>query len=35
MAWMAPGEMAMFGLDDREQAKQWAAGSESDEGCGT
>jgi stage II sporulation SpoAA-like protein len=26
MAWMVPGELAVFGLDDLEQAKQWAAG---------
>jgi hypothetical protein len=25
-AWMVPGELALFGLDDLEQAKQWAAG---------
>ena len=29
MAWMVPGEMKVFGLDDLEQAKQWAAGAES------
>ena len=26
-AWMVPGELAVFGLDDLEQAKEWAAGS--------
>lgn len=26
MAWMIPGEVALFGLDDLEAAKQWAAG---------
>lgn len=26
MAWMIPGEIAVFGLDDLEAAKQWAAG---------
>lgn len=25
-AWMVPGELALFGLDELEQAKQWAAG---------
>jgi hypothetical protein len=25
-AWMVPGELAVFGLDELEQAKQWAAG---------
>jgi hypothetical protein len=25
-AWMVPGELAMFGLDELERAKQWAAG---------
>ena len=25
-AWMVPGELAMFGLDDLERAKEWAAG---------
>jgi hypothetical protein len=25
-AWMIPGELAVFGLDELEQAKQWAAG---------
>ena len=25
-AWMVPGELALFSLDDLEQAKQWAAG---------
>lgn len=24
--WMVPGELALFGLDDLERAKQWAAG---------
>lgn len=27
MAWMVPGELAVFGLDQIERAKQWAAGS--------
>ena len=26
MAWMVPGELAVFGLDELEQAKEWAAG---------
>jgi len=25
-AWMVPGELALFGLDDLERAKEWAAG---------
>jgi hypothetical protein len=25
-AWMVPGELALFGLDEVERAKQWAAG---------
>ena len=25
-AWMVPGELALFGLDEVEQAAQWAAG---------
>ncbi len=25
-AWMVPGELAMFGLDELERAKEWAAG---------
>ncbi len=25
LAWMIPGETALFGLDELEQAKQWAA----------
>jgi hypothetical protein len=25
-AWLIPGELAVFGLDDLEAAKQWAAG---------
>jgi hypothetical protein len=25
-AWMVPGELALFGLDELEQAKEWAAG---------
>ena len=25
-AWMVPGELAVFGLDELEQAKEWAAG---------
>lgn len=27
LAWMVPGELAMFGLDELERAKQWAAGT--------
>lgn len=27
LAWMVPGELAVFGLDEIESAKQWAAGS--------
>lgn len=27
LAWMVPGELAVFGLDEIERAKQWAAGS--------
>lgn len=26
LAWMVPGELAIFGLDELEQAKAWAAG---------
>ena len=26
LAWMLPGELALFGLDELEQAKKWAAG---------
>ncbi|CQD06836.1 hypothetical protein BN1232_01193 [Mycobacterium lentiflavum] len=26
LAWLVPGELAVFGLDDLERAKQWAAG---------
>jgi hypothetical protein len=26
LAWMVPGELAMFGIDELEQAKEWAAG---------
>lgn len=26
LAWMVPGELAVFGLDDLERAKEWAAG---------
>jgi hypothetical protein len=26
LAWMVPGELAFFGLDDLERAKEWAAG---------
>lgn len=26
LAWMVPGELALFGLDDLDQAKEWAAG---------
>src|ERR1700741_4497142 len=25
-AWMVPGELALFGLDELERAKEWAAG---------
>jgi hypothetical protein len=27
VGWMVPGELALFGLDELERAKQWAAGS--------
>ena len=26
LAWLVPGELAIFGLDDLERAKRWAAG---------
>jgi SpoIIAA-like len=26
LAWMIPGELAIFGLDELQQAKEWAAG---------
>ena len=26
LGWMVPGELAMFGLDELERAKEWAAG---------
>lgn len=26
LAWLVPGELALFGLDDLEQAKEWASG---------
>ena len=26
LAWMIPGELAVFGLDELERAKEWAAG---------
>ena len=26
LAWLVPGELAVFGLDDFERAKEWAAG---------
>lgn len=26
LAWMIPGELALFGLDELERAKEWAAG---------
>ncbi|MDT5208264.1 MAG: hypothetical protein QOF67_679 [Mycobacterium sp.] len=26
LAWMVPGEIAMFGLDELDRAKEWAAG---------
>jgi hypothetical protein len=26
LAWMIPGELAFFGLDELERAKEWAAG---------
>lgn len=29
LAWMVPGELAVFGLQDLERAKQWAAGADS------
>ncbi|CNK28687.1 Uncharacterised protein [Mycobacterium tuberculosis] len=25
-AWMVPGELAIFGLDELDRAKEWAAG---------
>jgi hypothetical protein len=25
-AWMVPGELRLFGLDELERAKEWAAG---------
>jgi hypothetical protein len=25
-AWMVPGELALFGLDELERTKEWAAG---------
>jgi hypothetical protein len=25
LAWMVPGELALFGLDELERAKEWAA----------
>jgi hypothetical protein len=25
-AWMVPGELKVFGLDELQQAKEWAAG---------
>lgn len=28
LAWMVPGELAVFRLDDLERAKQWAAGAD-------
>ncbi|OBH60313.1 STAS/SEC14 domain-containing protein [Mycobacterium sp. E2479] len=28
LAWMVPGELAVFGLDQLERATQWAAGTE-------
>ncbi len=27
LGWMVPGELALFGLDELERAKQWAAGA--------
>ncbi|WP_319429624.1 STAS/SEC14 domain-containing protein [Mycobacterium sp. RTGN5] len=27
VGWLVPGELAVFGLDELEQAKQWAAGN--------
>lgn len=29
LAWMVPGELAVFGLGELERAKQWAAGADS------
>jgi hypothetical protein len=26
LAWMVPGELAMFGLDELDRAKEWAVG---------
>jgi hypothetical protein len=26
LAWMVPGELALFGLDELDRAKEWAAG---------
>jgi hypothetical protein len=26
LAWMMPGDLAVFGLDELERAKEWAAG---------
>ena len=26
LSWMVPGELALFGLDELERAKEWAAG---------
>jgi hypothetical protein len=26
VGWMVPGELALFGLDELERAKEWAAG---------
>jgi hypothetical protein len=26
LAWMVPGELAVFGIDDLDRAKEWAAG---------
>jgi hypothetical protein len=28
LAWMVPGELAMYGLDELQRAKEWAAGQD-------
>lgn len=33
LAWLIPGEIALFGLDDLEAAKTWAAGETTAEGA--
>lgn len=30
LAWMVPGDLAIFGLDELERAKEWAAGKNGD-----